>query len=964
MPSAVLRLLILLVVVTLLGTGVPPLTTRIASADAGPDHLVVSEIVTGGTSASDELIELYNPTAGSLPLEGLELVYASASGLTVSRRAAWELGAPEIPAGGHLLVAHELGIYAPIADATYASGMAATGGSVALRIVGAGSAIDAVGWGSAASTWLEGGVAPAPPAGSSLERLPGGALGSTQDTDDNAADFVVRSVPGPENSASPPVPDPSSTGSPLPSATPAASPTDAVTPPPEPTPSPTPSASLSPSPSAQPTVAPTPGEEVVSISTARALPDGTESTIEGVALTGSDFADGGGFVADDSGGLAVLVSDGSFTRGAHLRVRGAIDDRYAQRTLRVIGADVVVLGTATDPAPMELATGAVGEDVEGRLVHISGTVLAAPTALSGGLAFEVDDGSGPVRLLVGAATGIDVSAWRAGFEVEAIGVVGQRDSSGTGTSGYRVQPRDDGDILAAGPGPEPTASPGASATPEATVEPSPPGEVVSVATARQLPKGASVLVRGVVTLAPGLVDPTTAALQDASGAIVLRVSDEAGPVVRGSLVEVRGVRSTLSGMETLRVSTPPVSLGAAAEPVAQSVRTGEAGEVHEAALVIVRGGLVAAPRRSSAGSISFEIDDGSGPLRVSIGSSVGIETAQLSSGTWIEVRGVLGQETTGSLPLRGYRVWPRDAADLRVVAPATAGTATGHGEVSDETNATDLETLDAAGGSAGAGVTTATLVVGPWPELDLGGLLWDGTRVMAIHADAAPLVAAVLGRARPPVAILATGLRVVELHASTGIPVATVPDQPGALVPSGMPPARPLAVGDLDGGDARWVTVVGRLGAGVATPALRVDGDSLPIERRCDGEPMPARTTVSVTALLVGTEPRLVVPCGAIVPASLLARGTTSHGAEPGWEPIAATAPSSDRPPSGTLPGVLMVLAATTLAAGAGAGWTVRRRAPTPESGEVAPEPVDEPVDAGVSPPALTLVAMPRERAP
>ena len=37
------------------------------------------------------------------------------------------------------------------------------------------------------------------PAGSSLERLPGGALGSTQDTDDNGVDFVVRSVPGPEN---------------------------------------------------------------------------------------------------------------------------------------------------------------------------------------------------------------------------------------------------------------------------------------------------------------------------------------------------------------------------------------------------------------------------------------------------------------------------------------------------------------------------------------------------------------------------------------------------------------------------------------------------------------------------------------------------------------------------------------------------------------------------------------------
>ena len=46
-------------------------------------------------------------------------------------------GAPSVPAGGHVLIANASGIYASIADATYASGMAATGGSVAIRILGA-----------------------------------------------------------------------------------------------------------------------------------------------------------------------------------------------------------------------------------------------------------------------------------------------------------------------------------------------------------------------------------------------------------------------------------------------------------------------------------------------------------------------------------------------------------------------------------------------------------------------------------------------------------------------------------------------------------------------------------------------------------------------------------------------------------------------------------------------------------
>jgi hypothetical protein len=935
---------------------------RIASANAAPDHLVISEVVTGATSASDELIELYNPTVAALPLEGLELVYVSASGLTVSRRAAWDVGAPDVPPGGHLLVAHELGVYASIADATYASGMAATGGSVALRIVGAASAIDAVGWGSAASTWLEGSVAPAPPAGSSLERLPGGPLGSTQDTDDNGVDFVVRSVPGPENSASPPVPDPSSSGSPQPSPTVAPSPSVAATPSPSAFASPSPA--LSPSP--QPTVSPSPGAQVVPIATARALPDGSEVTVEGVALTDSGFADGGGYLADESGGLAVLVSDGSFSRGDRLRVSGSIDDRYAQRTLRATANDLVPLGTAADPAPIGVTTGTVGESVEGRLVRIAGTVLGAPTVLSAGLAFEVDDGSGPVRLLVGTAAGIDVAAWGAGFALDVIGVVGQRDSSGTGTSGYRVQPRDAADVLSAGPGPSPTPTPGPSAPPDASPEPSQPADVISVAAARQLPKGASAVVRGVVTLAPGLVDPTTAALQDASGAIVLRIGEEAGRIVRGTLVEVRGTRSTLSGMETLRVTTPPRSLGTVAEPAARTLRTGDAGELHEAALVVVRGGLVGTPRRSSAGTTSFEIDDGSGPLRVSIGSSAGIEAAQLAAGTWIEVRGILGQETTGTLPLRGYRVWPRDVPDLRVVAPATEGAptgedATGGGSGSGPTAGAPLATLDAVGGEAAVGVPIgATLVAGPWEELGIGGLLWDGASLVGLHPDAGPLVAGLLRGAAPPVAVQASGLRVVEVHDSTGIPVAGVPDEPGSIVPSGLPPSPPLAATDPDGAEPRWVTLVGRLDARPDVPALLVAGESVVLEHRCQREPTTPRGTVSVTGILVGEPQRLVVPCGGIVPAPLLLRDTAARHSSQAPAAIATLADGAPEPPR-SLPAVLLLLAAATLAAGAVvARWASRDGTPGPDSGEAA---AGEDAEAA-APPALTLVPLPRERAP
>ena len=84
--------------------------TTLVRGETAPDHLVISEVVTGAGSASDELIEVYNPTAVALPLEGLELVYVTATGATISRRAIWELGAASVGAGRHVLVANELGV--------------------------------------------------------------------------------------------------------------------------------------------------------------------------------------------------------------------------------------------------------------------------------------------------------------------------------------------------------------------------------------------------------------------------------------------------------------------------------------------------------------------------------------------------------------------------------------------------------------------------------------------------------------------------------------------------------------------------------------------------------------------------------------------------------------------------------------------------------------------------------------
>ena len=172
-----------------------------------------------------------------------------------------------------------------------------------------------------------------------------------------------------------------------------------------------------------------------------------------------------------------------------------------------------------------------------------------------------------------------------------------------------------------------------------------------------------------ITLPPGIVDADTAVIQDATGAIVLRLGDGVGTLRLGDRVEVAGTRSTKSGMETLRVSQPAIGLGRASLPHAPVLHTGDVGEAHEALFVTVRGALAANARRSSTGSVSFEIDDGSGGLKVAMGQTIAVDPTTLTEGTWIEVTGVLGQVTTGSAPASGYRVWPATRAAVRVTAP-------------------------------------------------------------------------------------------------------------------------------------------------------------------------------------------------------------------------------------------------------------------------------------------------------
>ncbi|MBU4337949.1 right-handed parallel beta-helix repeat-containing protein [Patescibacteria group bacterium] len=197
----------------------------IEKAESAP-HLVISEIAAGVGNASNEFIELYNPTDFSLNLKeqvGLKIKLVNSSGIEINKQITWINNT--ISSHRYFLIGS--GSLADInLDATY-GGELLTGVSGVIVLDKDNNVIDKVGWGekppgeklapivASEGQGIEIDQSGGLKTGQSLERkfnefstaesLANGAdefLGNGWDTDDNSADFVLRSAPNPQNSAS------------------------------------------------------------------------------------------------------------------------------------------------------------------------------------------------------------------------------------------------------------------------------------------------------------------------------------------------------------------------------------------------------------------------------------------------------------------------------------------------------------------------------------------------------------------------------------------------------------------------------------------------------------------------------------------------------------------------------------------------------------------------------------------
>ena len=246
---------------------------------AQDDHLVLSQVqVSGDGGASDEFIEIFNPTDNPVSINGWSVQYKSSSASFPLTSGKKNLPDAMIQPNSYYLITHSSYNGQVVADHTHSAfsmSGAQAGATIFLvsstSFVSSGSdqfIVDKLGYGTGTTNSPEGSNAPLPESEKTLVR-------QGDDTDDNATDFVVANAQ-PRNSGN--------LFSPAPAPTPTPTPTVVSTPSPTPTPTPT----HTPTPTSLPTPTPTPKPveypKGIIISEFLPNPDGKDSGAEWIEL--------------------------------------------------------------------------------------------------------------------------------------------------------------------------------------------------------------------------------------------------------------------------------------------------------------------------------------------------------------------------------------------------------------------------------------------------------------------------------------------------------------------------------------------------------------------------------------------------------------------------------------------------------------------------------------------------------
>jgi len=180
------------------------------------NHLVISEVQINGATASQDFVELYNPTNSTVDLNGWKLRKRTSTG-SESSLVVIETG-KSIPAYGFFLWSNNANGYDSTIGADVSNGNTLAGDNSVALLKPDNTIIDQFAWGNGLNQLVELTAYPNNPgSGQSVERKAyssstasslgsGGSdelKGNGFDSDNNSNDFILRSTSQPQNSNSP-----------------------------------------------------------------------------------------------------------------------------------------------------------------------------------------------------------------------------------------------------------------------------------------------------------------------------------------------------------------------------------------------------------------------------------------------------------------------------------------------------------------------------------------------------------------------------------------------------------------------------------------------------------------------------------------------------------------------------------------------------------------------------------------
>jgi hypothetical protein len=194
--------------------------------------------------------------------------------------------------------------------------------------------------------------------------------------------------------------------------------------------------------------------------------------------------------------------------------------------------------------------------------------------------------------------------------------------------------------------------------------------VTPLSRARELGAGATVLVEGTVSVAPGAFDGGFAIQDHSAGIWVLAPADSVRLRV-GQRVRVRGTLDEPNG----QLAIMPAAIGRlgagddsspGAPPSPRDLRTGLVNESMEGWLVKIRGRVAGEVVNDDPWGWKVMVDDGTGPVLVFVDAETNVDVRPLRPGDTVEVTGFAGQYDDH------YEVVPREQVDVRIIPSPSA----------------------------------------------------------------------------------------------------------------------------------------------------------------------------------------------------------------------------------------------------------------------------------------------------